>query len=177
MRARFAASVAIGAAILAVLAGCNFITPVSTLKHYDPSDGISTKIGDIDIVNALVVSDDGVDGNLLFTAVNNASADAVLNVQYQAGTAKKQLTLRVPGDMSVRFGFGSDGQLLLTGIGAHAGSLLPIYFQYGSAQGAQLMVPVLNGSLGSYSTLTPTPLPTPTPTETLSPTPTPSTTP
>jgi hypothetical protein len=68
---------------------------------------------------------------------------------------------------------------LLPSIDTKAGSLLPIYFQYGTEPGKQLDVPVLDGSLPQYATLLPTATPTPsvTPTPTVTPSPTPSPTP
>jgi hypothetical protein len=179
VRARVVASAALAVLVAVVLAGCNFVTPQATLKPYESSDGVSTVIGDVHILNALVLTEDGVSGNLVFTALNTSGDPVDLNVQYESDGEKADLPLKLDPSGSTDFGFGDGGQLFLTAIDSPAGSLLPIYFQYGSEQGHQLRVPVLNGSLGEYygENLPQTPTPTPTPTETGLPTPSPTETP
>ncbi len=178
MRARVAASTGIAAVAAIVLAGCNFITTQQTLEPYDPSDGVSTTVGDVQVLNALVVSDDGESGNLVFSALNSGSDDVDLTVQFESNGEKVTLDVDVDAGSTGVFGFGEDGQLFLAGIDTKPGSLLPIYFQYGDEQGRQLLVPVLDGELDEYASLVPTPTPTPTPTETpATPDPTPTPTP
>ena len=58
------------------------------------------------------------------------------------------------------FGSSDTRQLLFSGINSKAGSLFPIFIQYGTLTGEQLLVPVLDGSLPEYSKLLPSPLPT-----------------
>ena len=178
MRARVAASAVLAALLAVTLAGCNFFTPQATLKPYDASDGVSTVVGAVHISNALVLSEDGVSGNLLFTAVNDSSKSVDLTVQYDSLGKRTDLPLQLAAGSSTQFGFGDDGQLFLTAIDTKPGSLLPIYFQYGDEQGKQLMVPVLDGSLEQYAPFLPqTPTPTPTPELTGTPTPNPTETP
>ena len=183
MRARVTASIAAAAALAALLAGCTFLTPQATLKHYDPTDGVNASVGDIRLSNALVVSDDGSDGNLLMSALNTSNKDVTLSVQWGSGSDKTTIEVDLPSGKATQIGYGDDGQEFLADIGTNPGGLLPIYFQYGDQPGKQLNVPVLDGSLAQYSELTPTPTPTPTPTETPipivsgEPTPNPTTTP
>ncbi len=175
MRARVAASAGLTALVAITLAGCNFITPQSTLEPYDPSDGVSAQVGDVHVLNALVISEDGLSGNLLFSALNSGSEDVDLTVQYESDGEKISLDVDVEGGTTTSIGFGEGGQLFLAGIDTQSGGLLPIYFQYGDEQGRQLLVPVLGGELEEYQGLLPTPTPTPTPTETAgTPTPTPT---
>lgn len=177
MRARVVASAALAAIAALVLAGCNFVTPMATLKPYDASDGVGARVGDVQLVNVLVLTEDGESGNLVFTAVNRTGDDVDLHVQYGEGSAKTDLEVEVAATGISQFGFGEGGQLFLEGIGTEAGSLLPIYFQYGSEQGKQLLVPVLDGSLEEYGSLLPTPTPTPEPDATGNPEPEPTETP
>jgi hypothetical protein len=158
-----------------VLAGCNFITPQQTLVPYDPADGVSGTVGDVEVLNAVILSEDGVSGNLVFTALNSSSDDIDLIVQFESNGEKVTLDLEVDADGSSEFGFGEGGQLFLAGIDTKPGGLLPVYFQYGAQQGRQLLVPVLDGALEQYAPLLPTPTPTPTPTpQDATPTPTPT---
>jgi hypothetical protein len=175
VRARVAASGGLAALVALVLAGCNFITPQQTLVPYDPADGISGTVGDVDVLNAVILSDDGLSGNLVFTALNSSDEDVDLIVQYESNGDKVTLDLDVAALGSSEFGYGEGGQLFLEGIDTKPGGLLPVYFQYGAEQGRRLLVPVLDGELEQYTPLLPTPTPTPTPqdgTPTPSPTPT-----
>jgi hypothetical protein len=175
VRARVVASAALAAVAALVLAGCNFVTPIATLNPYDPSDGVSTRIGDVDVLNALVISEDGESGNLVLSAVNTSDADVTLLVQYESDGDRvdHEIEIDAHGRTDVG-GFNDSEQLFLTGIDTAPGGLLSIYFQYGDEQGKQLGVPVLDASLPQYGDLTPeTPTPTPT-AETPSPTETPA---
>jgi len=174
VRARVAASAGLVALMAIALAGCNFITPQATLKPYDPSDGVSVSVGDVDVLNALILSEDGDSGNLVFSALNTGSKDVNLTVQYESGGDKVDLQVPLDAGATTDIGFGDDGQLFLEGIDTQPGGLLAVYFQYGDAQGRQLLVPVLDGSLEQYSPYLPTLTPTPTATETATPTPTPT---
>lgn len=176
MRARVVASAGLAALLAFALAGCNFLTPNATLKPYDASDGISSTVGDLTLSNVLVLTEDGVNGSLLFTAVNGTTSPVNLTVQYPSLGAKADVALSVAASGSTDFGFGDGAQVYLTAIDTKPGALMPIYFQYGDQQGKQLMVPVLDGSLEQYAPYLPA---TPTPTETVDPsaTPTPTETP
>ncbi len=169
MRARVAASAGLTALVAIALAGCNFITPQQTLVPYESSDGVSTRVGDVDVLNAVVLSEDGVSGNLVFSALNTGDDDVELAVQFESDGEKVTLDVDIDAGSTGQFGFGDGGQLFLAGIDTQPGDLIPIYFQYGDQQGRQLLVPVLDGALEQYAPYLPTPTPTPTPTETPNP--------
>lgn len=172
MRARVVASAGLAALLAIALAGCNFITPNATLKPYDPSDGVSTTVGDVDVLNVMVLSEDGISGSLIFSALNSSGDDIDLTAQYSSDGDKTDLTFPLTARGLSDFGFGDGEQVFLTAIDSKPGTLIPIYFQYGDEQGRELLVPVLDGSLEQYSPFLPqTPTPTPTPTETIVPDP------
>jgi len=155
------------------------LTYQATTEKYDASDGVSVDIGELDLRNVLVVSEDGEDGNLIMTVVNNGDDDVELGVQFGEGGGDTQ-TIEIEAGNTVAFGVDTAESedvlepLLLEGIDTQPGGLLSMYFQYGDAQGRQLLVPVLDGSLEQYSPYLPTLTPTPTATETATPTPTPT---
>lgn len=171
MRARAATSILLAGIIAAVLAGCGFVTPIATQYQYDPGDGVSGRVGEVTVRNALILTEDGRDGNLLLTAINGADENVVLRLQYEVDGAKVDAELQLDAGTITDFGFGESGQLLLAGIDAPAGSLFTIYLQYGSEVGAEIRVPVLDGELAQYSPFLPTPVPTPTDTEAATPQP------
>lgn len=174
MRARIATSIALAAALAASLAGCNFVTPQASLQPYEPSDGVSASVGDVDVRNAMIISEDGISGNLVFHAINNSSEDVELAVQYEVAGTKTTITIDVPADGTTDVGYGDDGQQFLGSILEKPGGLLPLYFQYGDNIGDQVEVPVLDGSLPQYADLIPTPTPAPTIPPVATPAPTPS---
>lgn len=168
MKARIAASVVLAAALMLGTAGCTFFAPQATLKHYDPSDGVGTSVGDVDVRNALLVTgDEDGEASLLINLVNTGDSGVSLLVQYQGEGGKVDTTVRVPAGDVVSFGAKHEQQLVFRGIDAKPGDLFPVWFQYGEKTGKQLLVPVLDRSLLEYSDLGPTP----TPTASLSPTP------
>lgn len=169
MRARVAASVLVLALTAGITAGCTFLVPQASQNRYDPSDGVSGTVGQVQVINAIVISDDGTDGNLVFSGYNPTSSPVTLNVQYTSAGASTTFPLTLAANQATPFG--TNGQVLLSGINTKPGALLPVYFQYASEPGLQLQVPVLNTDQAHYATLTPTPLPTPVPLPTITPLP------
>jgi hypothetical protein len=170
VRARAAASVALVSIVAALLTGCGFMTPVATQYEYDPSDGINADIGELALRNVLIVSDDGVDGNLVMVAINNGDTDIEAVLQYETDGVKHNVEIQVGANETVEYGFGDGGQLLLEDIDTRPGGLLDLYVQYGDEPGELLEVPVVSQELAEYDGLNPTPTPTPTPTATPEPT-------
>ncbi|HEY5225049.1 MAG TPA: hypothetical protein VIJ18_18630 [Microbacteriaceae bacterium] len=173
MRTRIAASVVLAVGILLGTAGCNFLAPQSTALHYDASDGVSGNVGSIDVRNAMVISDNGKTGNLVVTLVNNDSKSHRVLIQH--GTTNKVDTYVTvePGQVK-DIGSAAHTQTQLVNINTQPGALLPLYFQYGTQTGVQLLVPVLTNAMSEYQHYTPTPKPTPViavPSDTTTPTP------
>jgi hypothetical protein len=169
VRFRTGASVVAASALALLLAGCSLFAVHQTLHPYDASDGVSVTVGDVRIVNALVFTEDGQDGNFSAAAVNSGDDDVDLVLQYVSGGEKIDVEIEVPAGETVRLGSGEDGQVFLPEIDTPPGSLLRIYFQYGDRPGKQADIPVLDTALEEYDGLLPTPTPTPTPTGTSTP--------
>jgi hypothetical protein len=165
VKARIAASVVLAFGIALGGTGCSMMTYQATTEQYDASDGVSTDVGSLDIRNALIISEEGVDGYLAVTIVNTGSAPARLAVQWEAGGertteyievgAESTLALGVEGDEEASSGVNDREPLLLTDIDTPPGALLPVYFQYGDETGAEVHVPVLTDALGAYSHIAP----------------------
>lgn len=168
LKARAIASIVTACLVMAGIAGCTFVTPIATQSIEDVSDGVNVTVGDVRLLNALVVSDDGTDGNLVAQAYNESDVPVTLSLQYDVD-GRHTVKVRLPAHRATDLGYGARGEVLLPRIGTPAGSLLPLYVQYGSASGKQIGVPVLTNAQSEYRHLLPTPSPTPTPT--LSPTP------
>lgn len=178
MRLRTGASIAAVALAASLLGGCSLFAEAQTQHPYDASDGVSVSVGDVRLLNALVITEDGVDGNLSAAAVNSGDRSVQLLLQYVSDGDKVDIQVALPAGQTVTLGSGEYGQVFLPGIDTTPGSLLTVYVQYGSEPGKQVSIPVLDASLPEYGGLIPTPTPTPTPTETpgegATPTPTPT---
>lgn len=129
------------------------LTYQATTEHYDASDGISVDVGDLDLRNVLVVSEDGRDGSLVLTVINNGDEDAELGVQV-GDSGGKTHTIEVEAGATVSLG-GDEDPLLLEDIDTPPGAMVPLYFQYGSEEGIVELVPVLDGRLPEYADLVP----------------------
>ncbi len=153
MKARLAASVVLALGIAVGASGCALITYQATTEPYDPSDGVSANVGELDLRNILVVSEDGTDGNLVLTIVNTGTEDVELGVQVGAGGGDTQF-IEVDAGATVALGESED-PLLLEGIDTPPGALVPVFFQYGSVEGVENLVPVLDGRMPQYAALVP----------------------
>ncbi|AZS37602.1 hypothetical protein CVS47_02242 [Microbacterium lemovicicum] len=158
MKSRLIASVALGAAVLLGSTGCSLISPQATLIQYAPSDGVEVMgTGALKVRNVLVVANEaGTAGNLVAAIVNESDEPQTLDIDVDNGTITD--SIRVPANSTVSLGTAEDEPLLLEGIDAQPGSLLPIYFTSGD-QGSLAQVPVLDNTLEYLRDLAPTPTP------------------
>ncbi|MET0885824.1 MAG: DNA modification methylase [Mycetocola sp.] len=154
MKARLIASVVLAASVVLGTSACNLVAPQATTKHYDPSDGVSGRVGDVKIRNAMIImGEDGTDGNLVASVTNGGDSQS-LSIQFGEGTGDT-ITENIPEQATVSFGSDDERPILLEGIDAEAGSMVEVFFQYGNETGVELLVPVLDGALEEYSTLAP----------------------
>ncbi len=167
MKARAIASIMAAALAVTGIAGCTFVTPIATHEINDVVDGVNVTVGDVKLLNTLVVTKNGQDGNLVAQAYNESDSTVKLTLQYDV-KGKHTVTVSLKPNRATDLGFGTKGQVFLPEIGTKAGGLLPLYVQYGNEAGKQVQVPVLDNRLAEYRHLLPTPTPTPTPVPTFS---------
>lgn len=153
MKARLAASAALALGLVVAASGCAMITNQATTEKYEPSDGVSAHLGDVDVRNILIVSEDGEDGTLVMSVVNRGDDRATVTVQY--GDGGDELEIDVPAGETLVLGSEEEEQVVLEGIDAEVGGLLPMYFQAGDAEGVEKQVPVLDARLPEYAELAP----------------------
>ncbi len=154
--ARAAASAILASALIAGTAGCTFFTPQATLTQYDPTDGISGRVGSVDLRNVVaIIGDDGQAISLVVTMVNNGQQQALMNIQFVSSGNTTTLVKQVPRRSVLQFGNTTDEeQIVVLSPDVAAGGLLPVYFQYGDNEGRQLLVPVLEAT-GIYADVAP----------------------
>lgn len=155
MRARTAASVVLAATLLLGTTGCTFFSKIATQNPYEPSDGVGATIGDIAVRNAIVVTSDGTDANLIVAIINTGTSTAKVALQYEVDGAKVTEDVLVSGGETMSFGTAELGPLELGNVGVAAGDVLPIYVQYGTEPGTEILAPVLDGTLPEYADFAP----------------------
>ncbi|MGV8912640.1 MAG: hypothetical protein ACOH14_08505 [Rhodoglobus sp.] len=156
--ARAAASALIAGALLVGTASCSFITPIATLNQYDPSDGISTSVGELKVRNVLAISnDDNSAVSLMVTIINTSSSSGSLTLQYDSADGERiNLSKPLSANEVKSYGTTVDGAtIVISDAGVTAGQLFPIYFQYGDESGSELLVPVISGDNKIYADLAP----------------------
>jgi len=144
--ARTAASVILAGGLVLGTSGCTFIANQATLIQYDPSDGVGTDIGSVQVRNAIaLINEDGRAISLMITLVNSGTRTANVSMQYESGGEKTTTTKSVnPGDVSTYGTSVDDTQIIILNPGVKLGALFPVYVQYGDHEGKQLLVPVMN---------------------------------
>jgi hypothetical protein len=151
VKARLAASAALALGIAIGGSGCAMITYQATTEKYDPSDGVSADIGALDVRNILVVSDDGDEGNLVFSVTNTGTDDATLQIQ----VAGEDVEVDVAAGQTVSPGAGDEEPVLIERLDAEVGGLVPVFLTTEGAEGREVSVPVLDGRLPEYEDLVP----------------------
>lgn len=156
MKVRIAASVVLAVGVLLGTSACNAFVPQATTIQYDASDGVSVSLGELKILNALLITDDDQNANLVVTVANSSGDNQLLNIEVE-GPSKSVKNAVPVGSTAVNvFGTEDKPELTFNNVGVQAGALAPVYFQYGDAEGQQLLVPVLTSSLEHYKGLEPT---------------------
>jgi hypothetical protein len=169
---RALAATAVAASLLLGTAGCGVFVESATLKPYAASDGVNINVGGIKLRDVILVTDASGDGSLIGTVINDSGAAAHVTVELR-GTASVTDVVAVDNGVTV-LGVKGSTATILSGAKLVAGSYATVYFQYGSADGVEATIPVLDSGDALYasyapSLLKPTPTPTPDVTETLAP--------
>ncbi|UFS59524.1 hypothetical protein [Subtercola endophyticus] len=167
-RSRFAASIVVALALSVGASGCAFITPQATTSIKEAADGVEGNVDpNLSMRNVTLISDDGKTASLIATLVNTDTTTGILvNIQYvnAAGTTvtenayvNKANESGAPGKISntVTIGGVTDSKIIFTGLDVKAGTLFPVYFQYGNETGTKLLVPVLTSDWPQFKGLAP----------------------
>ena len=156
MRSRFAPVAAASLVAATALTGCTFTAEIANLQPYDPSDGVGLTLDEVAVRNAMLITGDGSEANLVVTVVNSSGEDIDLQVQYGPTGSRQTEVIELPAQPELtQVGSDPANQLLFSDPDIIAGSLFPVYFQYGSVQGEVIDIPVLDGTLPEYELLVP----------------------
>ena len=188
------------ASLLTALAGCGAGFDAQTNQVYTPAEGVRVRVGDIELLNVLVVAPaepesgtpaeggstaspspepGGASGVLLMTVANRGQrADSLAGVQARdvGGTGTEGPKEVAPRGV-LRVGTGNgDTRVTLRGLKAKPGGIVELRVVLAGAGAVVVKVPVVAAE-GAYASVTASPEPTPAPTASGTPTTTPSTTP
>ncbi|OUE29826.1 hypothetical protein BFL35_13260 [Clavibacter michiganensis] len=159
MRARTASSIVLAALIAVGTSSCTFITPQATQISYFPSDGFDATVGDIEVRNAILLSEDGsaAGASLVVTLVNNSGDSQRVAFQHELtpGSADRETRTVTTAPGLTKFGAEDSQRIVFDSVDPTPGSLTKIYIQYGDAEGVEMDVPVLNGDQETYTNLVP----------------------
>ena len=139
--------VAIAALLLApVLTACGF--SAQTDQVYQPALGVDNRSGDVDILNAVVVSAQDGSGTFAGTLVNTTAEDDTLESVTGSGITAARRTVDVPAEDNVPLA--DRGEVTLQGSGIQAGSFVQLTFAFSSGQTTTMKVPVVDAT-GDYA--------------------------
>ena len=167
--------------LVGALAGCG-LSPAQTTIAYDPSDGVSASVGDVQVRNLLVVGSTAEAPGIVSGVLLNSGTDAV-TVTVASGTSAP-VPVDIPASSSVRLGVagtdpaatpapGTPGRAVvqLSSVGEPAGAVIPVTLTSAGGGTTTVQVPVVPPT-NEYASITPSaPPPSDSPTAAQSPAP------
>jgi len=152
---RMAATIALAAAIMVGASGCTFSANIATQKEYDPSDGVGTTLGPVSVRNVLLITDEGNNLNVVMTVANNSDEAIDLEVEWNLENTEGEEFIELEPMGLTEVGGPGEQEIVIDGTDVVVGSLVPLFFSYEGAEGSQIEVPVLDGSLPEYELYVP----------------------
>lgn len=154
-RPRHAVVTATASAVAAglLLTGCSATNPITTMNNYEASDGVGADLGDLSLVNLIVLSGgEGKPGTVVGAVTNDGDATRVELVVdgQQAGS------FRVASGSTVLLGTEDGEQVEVDEVAEPAGAFVDVTVTSGAGS-TTVAVPVLDGTLPEYSEYAPAP--------------------
>lgn len=150
-------SIAAAAVLLAApaLSSCGVSFGAQTDQVYNPSVGVDDRSGQVDVLNALIVSGTDGSGTVVATLVNNdQQTDDTLKGVSGAGK-DAGMTVKPGGDTTIPAGgllnLATKGAVTIRGQRVVPGNFVTITFSFDRAQSVALDVPVVSHSNPDYA--------------------------
>ncbi|MFT4010898.1 MAG: hypothetical protein QM655_12750 [Nocardioidaceae bacterium] len=136
-----------------VLAACstNFNTP--TDQDYIPAAGISDRSGNVDVLNALVVTGSDGSGTVVTTLVNNTATNdrlTAVTVDGQATTLGTEADTEIPATGTLKLP--EQAEVFATGANLKPGSYVSVSFTFANAEAVTVSVPLFKNE-GDYASI------------------------
>lgn len=150
---RRAGSSAAALATAALLAGCSATNPITTSFDYDPSDGVSQRLGDVRVGNLLVLTaEEGGPGTFVGFVANGGGQPASVVI---AVGGEQSDEIEVPAGQTVLIGPEGDQTVEVGAVPAAPGSKIEVTVTTDVSGAATVQVPVLDGTFPEYADLVP----------------------
>ncbi len=140
-------------AVLATLAltGCSVTNPITTQDDYDASDGVGIALGDVRLVNVLVIGTDEGEAGVVVGSVTNDGDDAEVTLEIDGTEAG---SFRVDAGETVQLGGDEGEEVTVDSLPVPAGAFVDLTVT--STTGTITTgVPVLDGTLPEYADVVP----------------------
>lgn len=171
---KFVSAVAVSAALVLGTAGCSLSHNVATMQKYAPSDGSQITVDGVKGLNLIyltknVSAADGTEvGAIIGSFVNNTDQPVQISLEYQVDSSEEVGVVSVqtfewvsdviqPGQ---KFDLGYNENPAVSAIAlndkgavAKPGELISVFVGVNGAQGVEVLIPALDGSLEQYKSL------------------------
>jgi hypothetical protein len=132
--------------------GCNFISPVSSLDYYAPSDGAQADIGQLKARNLISLQDKDANSGFVGAFANSGSKEITFAIKYTTSAGETGYREFTVGAYEVlNFGY-QDTEFLDLDLGGKPGDVRTILV-YTDTDQASINVPVLDATLVEYADL------------------------
>jgi len=147
------AAVAIAAAVALGTTGCTFISPVASLKAYDPADGVNATVGAIKVRNIMILAKATGEAAIFGSLVNQDNGAVATTVELHAHSTGEtpEIPVQVGAGEKLDLGY-NGGQAIPLSFSVKAGDIVEMHVTVG-ADKVTLNVPVLDGTFTQYASL------------------------
>ena len=170
---KFVTAVAVATALVLGTAGCSISSNVATMQPYAPSDGAQVTVDGVKALNLIyltknVTAMNGTEvGAIIGSFVNTTDQPVQIRLQYQIDASESVDVISaqtfdwvseiiMPGQ---KYDIGYNESPAVSGIALNKGrvtkpgDLIAIFIGVNDAQGVEVLVPALDGSLEQYKSL------------------------
>lgn len=131
--------------ISVVLAGCSTTSPMSTELVYNPGDGITLDLGDVQVRDLLVLgTEEGAPATVIAYVVNRSP-------ETEATVSFGDSEVTVPAGTALQVSPPGEAGLELSSLDAAPGAMVPVEVSVNGGPPAQVSVPVLTTDNPNYS--------------------------
>jgi hypothetical protein len=171
---KFVTAVAVATVLVFGTAGCSLSHNIATKQQYAPSDGAQVSVDGVKALNLIYLTKEVTDvngievGAIIGSFVNTTDQPVQIRLQYQIDSSQSVDVIAaqtfdwvseiiMPGQ---KYDIGYNESPAISGVALNAknlvakpGDLISVYVGVNDAQGVQVLVPALDGSLAQYKTL------------------------
>jgi hypothetical protein len=150
-------SIAAAVVVLAVpaLSSCGVSFGAQTDQVYNPSVGVDDRSGEVDVLNALIVSGTDGSGTVIATLVDNDQQNGDTLKGVAGAGADASATVKVSGETAIPAGgvlnLADDSGISITGKRVVPGNFVTVTFSFDRAEAITVGVPVVDAANPDYS--------------------------